>query len=129
MLVLVIFLCLRGHHAMLRGVAASFQAIPPMSAGMDGNLLASIAGLLQAATVLAFQLAAPMLVTMLVVDLVLGFLGKTMPQLNIMSAGLTLRSVVGMVVLIVGLVLTSDAMSNAVMDSMADVSRAWTGAR
>jgi flagellar biosynthesis protein FliR len=64
---------------------------------------------------------------MLIVDLVLGFLGKTMPQMNIMTAGLSIRSFAGMLVLIVGLVLTSDVMSNAVLDSMGTITRAWGG--
>jgi flagellar biosynthetic protein FliR len=38
------------------------------------------------------RLAAPMLITMLVVDLVLGLIGKTVPQMNVMAAGLSLRS-------------------------------------
>jgi flagellar biosynthesis protein FliR len=44
---------------------------------------------------------------MLVVDMVLGFVGKTVPQLNIMTAGISVRALVGMMVLIVGLGLTS----------------------
>ncbi len=47
-----------------------------------------------------------MLVTMLVVDLILGLIGKTMPQMNVMAIGLSLRSVLGMLVVIVGLTLT-----------------------
>jgi flagellar biosynthesis protein FliR len=127
MLLLVIFLCLRGHHAMLQGLVASFAVLPPLSVGMSAGLLSSLAGTLEWATVLAFQLAAPMLVSMLIVDLVLGFLGKTMPQMNIMTAGLSIRSFAGMLVLIVGLVLTSDVMSSAVLDSMGTITRAWGG--
>jgi flagellar biosynthesis protein FliR len=58
------------------------------------------------------QLAAPMLVTMLVVDMVLGFVGKTVPQLNIMSAGISMRALAGMMVLIIGLSLTSSIIRN-----------------
>ena len=129
MLTLVVFLCVGGHHALLRGLASSFDTLPPLSVGMDATLLASVAGVMQSAAVLAFQLAAPMLVTMLVVDMVLGFLGKTIPQLNIMTAGLSVKSVIGMLVLIFGLVLTNDVMKSAVFDSMSTVTRAWGGAR
>jgi len=123
---LVVFLTLRGHHALLNGVRASFDSLPLLSVGMDRPLLDTLMGLLDAATGLAARLAAPMLVTMLVVDLALGFVSKTVPQINVMSAGLSLRSAIGMAVLIAGLTLTSDVLRGAVADSMDAVQVAWT---
>jgi len=82
----------------------------------------------QASTELAFQLAAPVLVTLLITDLALGFIGKTMPQLNIMSAGLSIRSLVGMVVIIVGLSLTSSVIRGAVLQDMHAVMQAYSAA-
>ena len=84
------------------------------------------AGLLGGATVLATRLAAPMLVTMLIVDLVLGLVGKTMPQMNVMSAGLTLRSMVGMVIVIAGLSLTSGVIRDSITASMRTAYTTWT---
>jgi flagellar biosynthesis protein FliR len=127
MFMLVIFLVLRGHHAMLRGVRDSFQALPLLSLGVDRPLLDMLIGLFEACTTLALQLAAPVLVSTLVVDLALGFIGKTVPQLNVMSAGLTVRSLVGLVVIIVGLVLTSDVMRGALQDSMQLAWTSWRG--
>jgi flagellar biosynthetic protein FliR len=97
-----------------------------MTVGVDRSLFDMVAGLLGGATVLAVRLAAPMLVTMLVVDLVLGLIGKTMPQMNVMSAGLTLRSVVGLVIVIVGLALTGGVISNAIAASMRTAYTVWT---
>jgi flagellar biosynthesis protein FliR len=107
MLTLVIFLVLNGHHAVLLGIKDSFVHLPPLSVGVDANVLNLITGLLAGGTNLAIQLAAPMLLTMLVVDLGLGLIGKTMPQLNVMTAGMSLRSGVGMAVILAGLGLSS----------------------
>lgn len=126
MLTLAIFLTVNGHHAMLRGVRASFDCLPLLSVGMSRPLLDMFVGLFQASTELALQLAAPVLVTLLVADLALGFIGKTMPQLNVMSAGLTIRSMVGMVVMIVGIGLTSTVIRQAVLDDMSAVWQAYT---
>jgi len=104
---LLIFLSIGGHLALVKGVFSSFTALPLLSVSMNRPLLETIISVFQGATVLAMQLAAPMLVTMLVVDLVLGFIGKTVPQLNIMTAGISVRALVGMLVLIVGLGLSS----------------------
>jgi flagellar biosynthetic protein FliR len=84
-----------------------------MSVGMDMNLLQLIAGMISGAAMLAVQLAAPMLLTMLIVDVALGCIGKTMPQMNVMAAGLSIRVLVGMVVLVVGLTGTWQVISEA----------------
>ena len=127
MLTLATFLICNGHHAMLRGIHASFEALPLLSVGMTENVFKLLLDLLTAATVLAMQLAAPMLLTMLVVDLGLGFIGKTMPQINVMSAGVSIKSAIGVGVLLAGLTLTSDIIRNSLLDSMESVRTAWLG--
>jgi flagellar biosynthetic protein FliR len=125
MLTLVVFLTVGGHHAMLEGVRASFDHLPLLSAGLDVKLFDLLAGLLGTATSLAIRLAAPMLVTMLIVDLTLGLIGKAVPQMNVMSAGLSLRAAVGMLIVILGLGLTTSVIRDSVLDSMRTVSAAW----
>lgn len=124
MLTLVIFLAINGHRAMLMGVRASFDSLPLLSAGINQPVLDLFIKLFEASTQLAIQIAAPVLVTLLIVDLALGFIGKTMPQLNVMTAGLSIRTLVGMVLLIVGIGLTSQVIRLAVMDGMKNVY--WT---
>jgi len=126
MLTLVVFLGVGGHRVMLEGVRDSFEYLPLMTVGVDRTLFDTLAGLLGGATVLAVRLAAPMLVTMLVVDLVLGLVGKTMPQMNVMAAGLTLRSMVGMVIVIAGLSLTSGVIRDSITASMRTAYTTWT---
>jgi flagellar biosynthesis protein FliR len=58
---------------------------------------------------------------MLVVDLALGCISKTMPQMNIMTAGLTIRAVVGVAVLVVGIVMTGRVFQGALTDAMSVV--------
>jgi flagellar biosynthetic protein FliR len=127
MLTLVVFLAIGGHHAMIHGVRASFDALPLLSVGMTPSLLNILVGLFQSALALAIQLAGPTFVTMLVVDVAMGFVSKTMPQLNVMSAGLSMKSVIGMVVLIVGMTLTSGVLRDRVSSSMEAVSHMWVG--
>jgi flagellar biosynthetic protein FliR len=127
MLTLVVFLVIDGHHAMLQGVRDSFEHLPLLSVGVERGVFDTVIGLLGGATVLAIRLAAPMLVTMLIVDLVLGLIGKTMPQMNVMSAGLTLRAVVGMLIVIVGLSMTSGVIRDAVSRAMLQAQAGWVG--
>ena len=121
-LTLLIFLSIGGHMALVKGVFDSFAALPLLTVSINQPLLDTIVAVFQGAMMLAMQLAAPMLVTMLIVDLVLGFVGKTVPQLNIMTAGISVRALVGMLVLIVGLGLTSSIIR---LNLLSQVKLAW----
>jgi flagellar biosynthetic protein FliR len=123
---LLVFLAIDGEKALVSGVFQSFSALPLLSVSANRPLLQEIVSLFQAAMVMAMQLAAPMLVTMLVVDLILGFIGKTLPQLNIMTAGISVRSVSGMMVLIVGISLTSSIIRTHMLEALGLANRVYT---
>src|SRR4051794_38926586 len=57
MLAMVVFLSplVSGHHALIRGVRASFDSVPLLTAGMDQNLLDVMVGLFQSSAALAIQ--------------------------------------------------------------------------
>jgi flagellar biosynthetic protein FliR len=128
MLSLVIFISplVNGHRAILDAVRASFHTLPLLSVGMNKPMLGMLMGLFTSCTTLALQLAGPMLVTMLVVDLSLGAISKTMPQINIMTAGLTLRSLVGLIVLIVGISLSAEVIASSMMSSNQAAQVQWS---
>jgi flagellar biosynthetic protein FliR len=129
MLTTVVFLGVGGHLELVRGVRESFDALPLLSLGIDQSIFDWLVRLFSASASLAFRIAAPVLVTMLVVDLALGCIGKTIPQLNVMSAGLTIRSLVGMLVLIVSIGSTSEVIREEVVSSLDRMMHGWTSPR
>jgi flagellar biosynthetic protein FliR len=124
-LALLIFLSIGGHIALVKGVFDSFSALPLLTVSVNRPLFDTIISVFQGAMVLAMQLAAPMLVTMLVVDMVLGFVGKTVPQLNIMTAGISVRAMAGMLVLIVGVGLTSSIIRSQLLGAIGVVWKSY----
>lgn len=118
---MVIFLSIRGHQMLLHGLRASFESLPVLSVGISESIVDLLLSLLTGATTLALCLAGPMLITMIVVDLALGCISKTMPQFNVMSAGLTIRAIVGVIVLIIGMSLTGNVMKQALVNAMETV--------
>ena len=123
MLTLVIFLFMGGHRQMIRGMRDSFDTLPLLSVSINQSVLDLVVRLFETATMLAVRLAAPVLVTMLIVDMTLGFLGKTMPQMNVMTMGLSIKAMVGLVILIFGLMWYSipNVLQNALEESMTTV--------
>lgn len=126
MLTIVIFLAVGGHHALLLGVHDSLRAAPPLALTMSDSLLDGVVELFSASTVLAFRLAAPMFVTMLVVDIAIGAISKTMPQLNVLTAGLAIRVLVGLIVVMAGAFLMTGVLQETLLGSM-DVVRGLYG--
>jgi flagellar biosynthetic protein FliR len=118
LLAVVVFMTANGHHALLRGVAASFDAIPVMTAAQGPAIVTLFVGLLQSATGLAIQLAAPVFVTMLVVDLAIGMVGRSMPQIGLMTAAVTVRGVAGLIVLVAGMSITAGVLQSSAVSWM-----------
>ena len=129
MLTLVVFLAVNGHIQIVAGLHDSFASMPLLSVGVGRPVFDVVIGAFSSATVLAARLAAPVMVTMLVVDLTLGFLGKTIPQLNVMAAGLSIKAMVGIAVLAAGVALytTPNVVRQAVEASLETVRLVWAG--
>jgi flagellar biosynthesis protein FliR len=92
---LLIFLQLDVHHALLRAVVRSFAYFPAGSAPVG---LAAARGLLRAAAgmwLLGVQIAAPILLATLLIDVTVGFLSKASPQLPALFIGISAKSLVG----------------------------------
>lgn len=123
-----VFLAVGGHRAIVDGLHASMTALPPGSLGMgQQGLLQLLVGLLTGATVLAVQLAAPTFVTLLVSDVALGALAKTMPQFNVFTAGMSVRSLLGLAVLAVGMAAGGRVLAGAMDDALGEARRAYVG--
>jgi flagellar biosynthesis protein FliR len=99
MITTVAFLTIGGHLQLVMGIYESFTTCPPLSAYFSPSLLDFLLQYWKAATALALRMAAPMFVTMMIVDVSMGCISKTMPQLNVMSAGMAIRGLVGTLVL------------------------------
>ena len=118
MLAVVVFFAANGHHAMLRGLRGSFDAIPIGTSVHGSAIVTMLTGLLTSATSLALQIAAPVIVATLIADLAMGLAGKTLAQLGVMSAALTARSVIGLLAMIAGVAITVGVMQSATTNWM-----------
>jgi flagellar biosynthetic protein FliR len=129
MLTLVIFLSIGGHRMLVGAVHESLITSPPLSLVFNESLFQAILDMFTTATVLALRLAAPMFFTMLVVDVAMGTISRAMPQFNVMSAGLSIRALMGMGELLVGIVITSDALMASLTSQLELVADLWGGHR
>ncbi len=123
------FVLIGGLESLILAVLNSFEHVPPPALGMlsaDLNMLSLIVGLLAAAFELALRVAAPLLALIFLQTIAMGFIAKTVPQINILSLGFPLRILSGLMVIVVGLVVIDEVVMELI-DSTFTVIHNWTG--
>jgi flagellar biosynthesis protein FliR len=95
---LLIFLQLDIHHWVLRGLVKSFEYCPPgmvvVSPAAAEQVWRAAGGMLM----IAVQIAIPILLATMVIDISLAFLGRASPQLPVLFVGMSVKSVVAFLV-------------------------------
>lgn len=99
LLALLIFLELNVHHWLLRALAASFVYLPPGSVILNLKVTTSLLQAAGAIWLVGLQIAAPVVVATLLIDVTLGFLAKSSPQIPILFLGLSIKTVVALTIL------------------------------
>lgn len=103
-LTLLFILSVNGHHLLIEGILSTYQAIP-LDKWMSGWGDGSIAGFLLEKFSYMFMsgmlLAAPLVSSLFVMDVALGIVAKTVPQMNIFVVGMPAKLLGGFLVLII----------------------------
>ncbi len=95
----VLLFALDGHHWLLRGLVRSVELCPVGTLVFDRSLAAVALSAVQALFTLALQTAAPVVAALILADLTLGLVGRSMPQMNLMLVGLPGKIIVGLAAL------------------------------
>ena len=80
-----------------------------------------VTGLLLSAVEVALRVAAPVIAIIFLQSIAMGFVSRTVPQLNILSLGFPLRILVGFTVMVGGLVVIADVGMGAIDDTLESI--------
>ena len=89
-----VFVCLGGHRLVMAGLLDTFKTIPPGRAGFPVSMADGFVTLVSLSFQLGIRAAAPAVTALLLASLTLGLVGRTLPQLNILSLGFGLNAMV-----------------------------------
>lgn len=101
----LLFLAINGHHHLLMAIMRSYEWVP-----LDNDWLTHIADggvstfLLESFLMvfaLAFQMVAPLIAALFLVDVGLGMLARTAPQFNVFVVGIPIKIIVGYMILLI----------------------------
>jgi flagellar biosynthetic protein FliR len=87
-----VFVCLGGHRLVMAGLLDTFQTIPPGSGSFPSSLAEGFVTLVGLSFSLGVRAAAPAVTALMLATLILGLVGRTLPQLNILSVGFGLNA-------------------------------------
>lgn len=87
-----VFFMLDFYQQLLIGVIRSFKIISLTGGTADGATIEGVVRLFCQTMVMALELAAPMVVAMLVVNLMLGVISRSIPQINVLMLSLPLQT-------------------------------------
>lgn len=98
---LLFLLAVDGHHLLINGAFFSFESIP-IDQFIDlssDTILITIITMFNQLFLIAFQLAIPIVGCLFLVDVALGIIARTVPQLNVFVVGLPLKIFVSLFVI------------------------------
>lgn len=96
---LVLFFSTDAPHGLLRGLALSVEAYPPGAHWAPSLALGAVTMQASGLFALGFAIVAPVVICLLLVDLGLGLLSRTLPQMNMFAMGVPVKVVVGLAAL------------------------------
>lgn len=101
---LLFLLTVNGHHLLLDGIYYSYQYVPIDQLSVpfgDERVLNQAVSILATMFIVAVQIAFPIAGCLFLVDLALGLVSRTVPQMNVFVVGMPLKILVGLPLIMV----------------------------
>jgi flagellar biosynthetic protein FliR len=96
MAAVAVFLSMDGHHVLLRALALSLEHYPPGRLAFDLDISEHL-GFSAAMFTFGLALAAPVMLTLLLADIALAVMARSMPQLNVFVLSFSVKIVLGLI--------------------------------
>jgi flagellar biosynthesis protein FliR len=106
----LIFFALNGHHIMVQGLIQSFSIVELANIQFNAIAFKSIVHYVQEIFIVAIQLSAPIVISMLVIQVGVGLLSRAVPQINVLQTSSSVTALIGLILLMICLPLMSQQM-------------------
>jgi flagellar biosynthetic protein FliR/FlhB len=99
---IIIFFSMNGHHALVQGISNSFYLINIGEPILTTNIEYIIRVFVEC-FVIGFKISVPLILALIIAEITLGLISKSVPQLNVMIISLPLKLLLGLVFLFIAL--------------------------
>ena len=98
LMVVAIMFAAGGHRMVINSLLDSFTNMPPGSVVIHESMLWLVVDQLTAGTSAGIRVAAPVIAALLLSNLIIGLISRTLPQLNVLAVGLSVNALALLVV-------------------------------
>jgi len=116
---LAVFLVIGGDGWLIRGLARTYDLVPLTSAPKIASLAQGVASAFSTIFTSALEVAAPVLLAVVVTDVAFGVVSRVVPQLNVFGVGFPVKVLVGMLAVAAALPFTASWVSDQIGSSVA----------
>ena len=116
----LVFLSLNGHHLMIIGLVESFVSSPVALLSLQYSSFADVVLKIQSFFIIGIKMSAPILISMIIVQLGIALLSRVVPQINVMVTSASITVLIGFFILFVSLPLLAMQMSGLMNFSMGE---------
>lgn len=102
-MVSMVYLGINGHHYLVKALIESFEFINPTHTVLSKSLFGDLTQMLKEIISMGFQIAAPIVMAVFVSNIVMGILGKVVPQINVLVMSMPINIALGVLVLLVSM--------------------------
>lgn len=99
----LLYLAADAHHALISGIAQSFQLVPLPFTATPELVAGDLVHFFTQALFIVFEIAAPVAIALFLVNVMLGLMARVAPQMNVFAVGFPLQIGVGLIMLIVAM--------------------------
>ena len=130
LLAVAAFLALGGHQLLVGGVVRSFTLAPPLA---NPNIDAVVVGVLARADdimLIVVQIGAPIIGALLITDVTLGIMSRSVPQMNVFIVGLPLKIIValaGSAILLPAMISLMNSLTGQMFSDLSNIVRVAGG--
>ncbi|HEY9059840.1 MAG TPA: flagellar biosynthetic protein FliR [Pseudobacteroides sp.] len=100
MISMMVLMASNGHHVIMKGLFESYRFIPAGEVAFNTILLNDVLASFSKMFLIGFKISAPIIAAILVTDIALGIISKSIPQLNVFIVGMPAKIILGVLVMV-----------------------------
>jgi flagellar biosynthetic protein FliR len=99
LIALLVFLIIDAHHIFIAALSESYKTVPMLGVHFGGSLAREMLLMTQSMFVTAIKISAPIMAVLMFINVSLGIVARTVPQINVFIVGFPLQIAAGLVFL------------------------------
>lgn len=103
LLATLLFIVLDGHHIFFEVITYSYQQVPVGGFLFTGNKTEFLLRAMGDLIIIGLKIAAPLVISLLLANVIMGFMARAIPQMNVFIVGFPFTIGLGLIMLIVGM--------------------------